>query len=142
MSNKAYIVKDENGKLHLIKKSYRPKNVVGFPPKDPITGEYEDARWLQVENIADPETGELIPTVTVNQVLKDSIKAEEISLKDNEEKQKAADKALKDDLLTRLLAFDETTVKDLNDIKAFMRDIKEYFLFKYREDIKKKKAKV
>jgi len=102
--------------------------------------ENEDPRALQVENIAD-EFGSMIPTITLNQALKDSILSQELIDNTEIETKKNTELVTREDLLTRLVSFDETTINDIAAIRSFAKDIKEYFLYKYRDDVAKKKAK-
>jgi len=142
--SKPYIMKAayDNSIWIIEKHTHPPKDrLIGKPLIDPLTNEYENPLWLQLENIADPETGEMIPTITIDQTLKDSITADKV-IKDKDKKDKKDLEILtRDELFIRLIAFDETQVKDLTDIKVFMKDIKDYLLFKYREEIKIKKDK-
>jgi len=141
---KPYIMKAAyDDSLWIIESHTNPpkSRLVGTPLIDPLTNEYENPEWLQLENIANPATGELVPTITIDQIKKDSISAEKV-IKDKEKKDKNdLELSTKDELFDRLIAFDETKVKDLTDIKAFMKDMKDYLLFKYKNEIKTKKDK-
>jgi len=114
--------------------------VKGIAPMDPLTGEHEDAQWLQIEQVQD-EFGQMVDTITINQPLKDQLQAEDLSKKEAKDLEDAMGLVAKDALFDYLIAFDETKVKDINDIKDFMKQIKNYFLLKYKEEVKEKKAK-
>ena len=51
----------------------------GKVPTDRVIGpmiDGEDPAWLQLETIQDPETGSMVPTLTVNQATKDAVLAQ------------------------------------------------------------------
>jgi len=141
MSYKTYVIQDGTEYRYIKVRGFKPENAIDARlAYDPITGELEDPRWIQLEQIADPETGELIPTFTVDTVKQSTIKAQDAALKQAEIDKANADKLIIDDLLTRLINFDPNSVNDLAGIKKFIKDITDYLLFKYREEISKKKA--
>lgn len=123
MASREYIFKDPNDptKLKIESRSHAPKKHFGAPPIDPLTNRNEDVLWLQIENIADPETGQLVPTVTVNIGLKETILAQRIV---DEDDRKAKDKTKKDKIKkikADLGAFNINDVKDLASIKESIR---------------------
>ena len=126
-----------NGFNSIENSTKRPIDTLGVVPellKD------EDARWLQVEDIADIVTGNMVPTVTVNQALKDATISSDLSANSAEEAEKITDLATRDALLNSLLSFDENAMNDIAAIRSFAKDIKSYLLFKYRKEIKAKQV--
>jgi len=116
------------------------KRLIGLALIDPVTSEPENPLWLQIESI-DDGFGNFVDTITVNQTLKDSIQAQDIIDDQKKSDDLALDDATVDALLTKLIAFDEANVKGIADIKDFMKDIKNYLLFKYKDKVKVKKKK-
>lgn len=122
---KSYTIIGLDGSYQNIKKSYKPKNSLGETPIDPMTGEPEDSRWLQLENI-DDGNGNMIPTVTVDDVLKAQIQADDLQKQLDNEATKAAEKAAKDAKKKLLKDFKKTDVTDLDSIKDALFNIIDY----------------
>jgi len=101
----------------------------------------EDPRWLQVENIVDPESGDTVPTVTIDNALKTLVQNDNFSKDQTKEAEKLAKEAAKDAVLDKVTALNVALVSDLVSIKAYMQDIKDIFLFLYDNDIKEKDKK-
>ncbi len=134
---KAYLTKDLNNptKYRVEYKTHPlPDDII--VPIDPLTGKPEEAQWLQIELIADPLTGEMVRTATVNSIIKDPIIAQRALDASAAAQQATTDKLTEDALYQFLLTFDENSIKDINDLKLFAKNVKDYFLFKYREEIK------
>lgn len=138
---KNYVLPDLNDPTKL-KVEYRSsaRGTIGIAPVDPLTGEFEDAEWLQVENIEN-EQGQFIDTITVNQLLKDEIKLARQAKKVTDDEEKVSSDASQDQLFDFLLNFDENDINNIEDIRSAIGQIKNYFLFKYKSEVKKRKNK-
>jgi len=117
---KEYVV-SEYGKFHVVKaKGFVPQNVVG----EMIQG--EDPEWLQLEDIQDPVTGEMVPTLTIDDVKKAQVLAQRLQ----DEVDAADDKAQKDIIKQAkkdaLKAFKGNNNKTLADITKALDDIIDY----------------
>ena len=102
--------------VEIIKSDRRPLNGV-LVPKDPISGEYEDREWLQIE-MTDKEF-----IATVDQSLKTSVLADrEVITLDNQAKAEQK-KGQKDLLVAKGLSFDKSTINNIDDIRNALEDI-------------------
>jgi len=131
MAVKTFVIQNTDG-------SYKYEKVRGFVPKDAIIGKLafdifgnlEDPRWIQLEQIINPETGLPEPTFTVDVVKKAQVEAQDAAdeqARQDEENQKASKRQ---DVNQRINTMNPNQIKDLADIKQAIEDIKEYILFK------------
>lgn len=118
---KAYVFR-RNGNLVVEYRTKQPPNSL-LAPIDPLTGKPEDPAWLQIEIINDPNTGEPIPTATVNQAEKTRLQAERLA--DDQAKQQAeqARKDLLAQLETAIQNYDLSKIDDINDIRKAIKGI-------------------
>lgn len=121
MSTKYWVVKLADNTLHTIGHSKRPKQAeyleVVEAPIDQITGEPERGEWLQLEDL-EVSPGEFERIATVNQMLKNTILAQEAADKlaheGSEEDKKTLYKADK----KKLKALKKNNLQSADDIKA------------------------
>lgn len=131
--------------------SYKYETVTGFVPKDAIIGKLaykeleptvlEDVRWVQLEQIVDPISGEIIPTFTVDAVKKAQVIADDLALEAQKEADKLAKDLDNDAFIDSLIAFDPEVINDLAGIKEGFRTLKTFFDYYFATEIKAKKDK-
>lgn len=108
-----YIDKDNNPAI--LRSKNRPKFVAYLAPKDPITGEWEDLDWLQLEDI--DYDGVIVTECRVNQVTKDAVIAQRAADAAQEQADKDAENSDLQDLQRKLKDFKKNDVLDLKDIQ-------------------------
>lgn len=118
-----YWVITDNNELHVIGASFRPKNALPALI-NPLTNEPEEAVWIHIDNVTDPDTGAITKAVIVNQAVKASILAQRKADKDQDKidrvEEEARLKSIKDDI--KGLNIDQ--VSGLNDIKVVLEKVK------------------
>jgi hypothetical protein len=121
-----YLVKDQQGNLVKI-------GAVGFTPPDsiliPKDLEEEDQAWLKVEDITDPETGEIQRVVTVDEELKAQVLAERAQAEAERLAAETVRKQAQDARLTRIRSADLDRA-DINQLRAVVKDIVEHLNLK------------
>jgi len=121
---KTYVI-DRNGTWGIETRTHKPSNYIGMAIKDELTGEYEDARWLQLEMIDDGQ-GNMVETLTVDQAKKAQIQDQEQQdkqlaeqdKKNKEDKKKAIDQKIKQ--------MKPEQINNINDIREAIKDILEW----------------
>ena len=121
---KTYVI-DRNGTWDLETRTHKPPNYVGMAIKDPLTGEWEDASYLQLEMIDDGQ-GNMVETITVDQAKKAQIQDQEQQdkqlaeqdKKNKEDKKKAIDQKIKQ--------MKPEQINNINDIREAIKDILEW----------------
>lgn len=85
----------------------------------------EDAAWLQIEAIDDGQ-GNLVNTVTVNQVLKEQIMQQRLDDDLARQEAEEAEKARKKEKEDKIKNFNPNQVNNLNDIRQSLLDVIEF----------------
>jgi len=119
---KYYAILDQLNKIHVIGSSKQPKGSYEVP-LDSITGEPEDAAWLQIESVQNPDTLLFEDKVTVNTVLKNQIIAQRGMDKQASDDLLAAKKLEFQTLLTEGLAFQDSQINDIQNVRNAIRKI-------------------
>ena len=99
-----YLVKDSNDVLQKISKTYAPANSWAMLPG-------EDARWIEIGDITDPETLEVTQGPVVNETTKAAVQAQDAL----DAAQKAKDDQVADKYVTLT---DEVSIKAQSDLFA------------------------
>lgn len=130
--------------------SYKYETVTGFVPKnaikgklayDPITKLLVDPRYIQLEQIIDPESGELVPTFTIDAIKKAQVLSDD-QAKIDQAVIDVLDKTVKDDaFIDSIINFDPEVINDLESIKEGFRTVKGFFDYYFAVEIKVKKDK-
>lgn len=120
--SKSYVIDDNTNPWYVVKaKGFVPVNSIG----EMIPG--EDPEWLQLENI-DDGSGNLVPTLTVNQITKDAVLEQRLQ----DQLQADLDQAVIDDAkklkVDKVKAIKDNQLNGLLEIKAAILDLKELLL--------------
>ena len=139
---KAYLIEKNDGSFKIEKRTHISISEKCYEniPVDPLTGKFEDPRWLQIENIND-EFGIQKQIITVNEVLKAQLQNDDFRNEQKHINELTQDKSIEDSLYNYLLSFDENNLNNINDIRVFASNIKKYFLLKYKQIINQRKNK-
>jgi len=98
-------------------------------PNDRVIGpaiDGEDPEWLQLEDVEDPISGELIPTLTVNETKKSQVLSARLQKEIDDADEKAAKDIAKKTKKDALKAFKNNKNKTLSDITKVLDEIVDY----------------
>ncbi len=122
--NKYYVVRrrDDESKLAVIRQNFAPKDHYGHPPFDELTGEPEDAAWLQIESVQQQD-GSFKDVATVNQIAKDQVLQQREADAEAKEDDRKEDAKRRNKIKKSLRSFKDSDLSDSVKIKQALRNI-------------------